>query len=64
MMSNGFYMLGWRLQNCNMFATDTQPTQIKTQLGHVYAPSQLQNWYGSPKITDQMKVWPTHPPGK
>lgn len=28
------------------------------ELGHVYAPSQLQNSYVPPKITDHMKVWP------
>lgn len=45
MMSNDFDRLGWILQNCNTFATDTQPTQTKIKLAHVYAPSQLQNSY-------------------
>lgn len=39
-----------------MFATDTQPTQTKIELGHVYASSQLQNSYVPPEITDQMKA--------
>lgn len=64
-MSSNFYKLGWRLQNWKIStatATDTQPTQIKIELGHAYAPSQLLNRYVPQKIKSKFDLH--NPPGK